>query len=97
MGQDVLKVEVKDDGNDGKKGGQGDVKGDADTAEHDNGPTSLRVWISLVEAVSELTRYDFEKVYSIPVVEFFTYVSYIKWREKKREQDLKKINKKYAK
>lgn len=44
-----------------------------------------------MEAVSELTRFDFDKVYEMPAVDFIQYISYVNWKNKKQEQQLKEF------
>ena len=46
-------------------------------------------------AVSQLTGYDFEKTFAMPVVEFFAYIAYINFDRRREEARLKRINKKY--
>jgi hypothetical protein len=48
----------------------------------------------LVDAISELTRYDFEKVYRMEAVEFFSYVSYAKYKADRERKRMEAINKK---
>ena len=81
---------------DGDKGGEGNDKGDGDTDEPDARPNKLYIWIDCVKAVSELTRFDFERVYRMPVVEFFSYIAYYNFDGRRRERELQKINRKYA-
>ena len=81
---------------DGKEGGEGAVEGDGDTAEPGDGRTKLYVWLDCARAVAELTRYDFTRVFNMPVVEFFAYIAYINFDQRRKEAELKKINRKYG-
>ena len=81
---------------DGNEGGEGDDKGDGDTDEPDAGRGKLYVWLDCVKAVSELTRFDFERVYRMPVVEFFCYVAFYNFRQRREEEQLRKLNIKYG-
>lgn len=71
-------------------------EGDKTDGETDDGPDSankIYVWISLVEAVSELTKYDFEKVFNMEAVEFFSFVSYCRFKADKERKRMEAINK----
>lgn len=48
-------------------------------------------------AVAEITRFDFERIYNMPVMEFFAYVAYINFDRRRTDNKLKAINRKYAK
>lgn len=54
----------------------------------------MYVWIGLMEAVAELTRYDFEKVSQMSVMEFFAYVCYINWKRTKERLQLEDFRRK---
>ena len=47
-----------------------------------------------IKAVSDLTRYDFEKVYNMAAVEFFAYIQYINFDRKREERRIKSLMKK---
>lgn len=47
----------------------------------------------MVTAVSDLTKYDFEKVFKMEALEFFAMVSYISFRNERDKRRLKAINK----
>lgn len=49
-----------------------------------------------MEAVAEMTKYNFGELYNMPALEFFAYIAYINYKRKKEEAQLKKINKKYG-
>lgn len=36
-----------------------------------------------------MTNYNFGQVFDLPIMEFFTYVSYIRWERAKEEQKLR--------
>lgn len=56
----------------------------------------MLVWLACAEAVAELTRFDFNQVFSMPAMEFFTYLSYINYKRRKQDAELKKINARYG-
>ena len=67
-------------------------EGDAGSVEDSNGSgvqqPQLRVWLSLVEAVAQMTNYNFREVYGLPIMEFFTYVAYIRYKRKMEEKQI---------
>lgn len=42
-----------------------------------------------------MTRYNFGQVYDMPVMEFFTYVSYIRYKKAKEEQKIREFKTKH--
>ena len=50
--------------------------------------------MALVEAVSDLTKYDFEKVFKMQAVEFFAFVAYCRWKQEREKRGMEAINKK---
>ena len=48
-----------------------------------------------MEAVSELTHYNFGEVYQMGVNEFFTYVAYCHYKAKKEEQKIREFRLKH--
>ena len=93
--QDVLQVDDAVEKTDGREGGPGDAESPGDTDEPDTRRGNLHVWISCVEAVSQLTRFDFERVFRMPIMEFFAYLAFVNYKRRKEEQELAKINRKY--
>lgn len=71
----------------GKENGTGETGNGADTA------NKIYVWISLVEAVSELTKYDFEKVFNMEAIEFFSFVTYCRFKAEKEKRRIEALNK----
>lgn len=47
------------------------------------------------KAVAKLTRYDFERVFRMPVMEFFAYLAYINFDNRRQEREIRKITKKH--
>ena len=45
----------------------------------------------MIDAVIQFTRLNINEVYRMQAAEFFTYVDYIRTREKKKVEDIKKI------
>ena len=71
-------------------------EGDEGTGEAGNGADStdkIYVWINLVEAVSELTKYDFEMVFNMEAIEFFAYVAYCRFKAERERKRMEAINK----
>lgn len=52
----------------------------------------MHIWLSAVQAVSDLTKYDWEKVFRMSVMEFFSFLAFYNYQQKKREQEIKKMN-----
>lgn len=76
---------------DSTEGTEGMDKGDEPANETDDGRTSMRTWLSLVEAISDLTKYDWEKTFKMCVVEFFSFLSYVNYKRKKQEQEIREF------
>ena len=81
--------EDEDNEVDGAEEGEGTGEG---SGESDSGVKAY-VWISLVEAVSDLTKYDFEKVFQMPAIEFFTFMNYAKYKSERERRRIEAINK----
>ena len=45
----------------------------------------------MIDAVIQFTRLNINDVYRMQAAEFFTYVDYVRARERKRVEDIKKI------
>ena len=45
----------------------------------------------MMDAVIQFARLDIYQVYKMPAMEFFAYVQYVAAREKKKADDIKKI------
>ena len=56
----------------------------------------MRIWLACAEAVAELTRFNFERVFRMPVMEFLAYLAFVNYKRRKEEQELAKINRKYG-
>lgn len=56
----------------------------------------MRIWVACLEAVAEMTNYNFGQLYGMPAMEFLTYLAFVNYKRKKEEQELKKINRKYG-
>ena len=55
----------------------------------------MRVWLSLVEAVAQMTNYNFSEVYGLPVMEFFAYTAYLRYKQRKEEQKIREFRLKH--
>lgn len=53
--------------------------------------------MACVEAVSDLTKLTWPKVFQMSAVEFFAFLSYVNYKRRKEEQELQRINAKYRK
>ena len=93
--QDVLQVDDAVEKTDGEEGGPGDAESPGDTDEPDTRRGNLHVWLDAVAAVSDMTKFNWNEVYRMPVIEFFAYIAYVNYRRRKEEQELAKINRKY--
>lgn len=49
-----------------------------------------------MKAVADLTRFDFERVFNMPVMEFFAYVAYVNFDIRRQENKMRQINRKYG-
>lgn len=84
------------DETDSTEKGEGDGEGDSVGDEVNGGRIGLDVWLSLVEAISDLTKYDWEKVFKMSALEFFAFLSYVKMkrlREKREIEEFRRKNK----
>ena len=52
------------------------------------GAVRIRKWFEAVDAVSELTRLNWNQVYELPAIDFLIYIKFYNWKQKKREQQL---------
>ena len=51
----------------------------------------MRVWLSLVEAVSDLTKLNWPEIYSMCAMEFFAYVTYVNYKRRKELDEIRKF------
>ena len=96
MDQDVLQMDNAVEKTDGKEGGEGNDESDGAATEPDTGRNKLYIFLDCAKAVAELTRFNFERVFRMPVIEFFAYVAYVNFDTRRRERELQKINRKYG-
>ncbi len=54
----------------------------------------MRVWLSIMEGVAEMTNYNFREIYEMPVLEFFGYASYLRYKAQKEKEALDQIKRK---
>ena len=94
-GNDSIKSKDMVDEDNGKEEGQGDVESDRNTDEADSGRIGGHIWLACIEAVKDLTGFNFERVMNMPAIEFFTYLSYINYKKRKEEQQLIKLRAKH--
>lgn len=57
----------------------------------ENSKDNSFVWISHIEAVSELTRLDFDKTQAMPAYNFLSYLVYVDFKRRKEKQELEQI------
>ena len=91
---DVLISSDNNKEDNGKKEGEGNVEGDGVGNEVNGGRIKLHIWLGLVEAVSDLTKYDFQKTFAMSVMEFFAFISYINYKRTKERLEIEKFRKK---
>lgn len=48
--------------------------------------------MGLMEAVAEMTKYNFSQIYDMPIVEFLTYTAYLRYKAKKEEEQIRQFN-----
>ena len=92
LGLDDVGPEMEDDG---KQGTEGTVQGPETGDEADKRGTPFRVWLSLIEAVSDITKYNWGEIYEMSINEFLAYVAYYQYKMKKKEQELKEFRRKH--
>lgn len=44
-----------------------------------------------MDAVSETTKFNFDEVFRMPVVEFWAYCRYIDWKNRRRQAEIDRI------
>ena len=74
---------------------EGTGGGDGDTDEVNSGRVSGTVWLSAVEAVSDLTKYNWREVFQMSALEFFTFLRYVNYKRAKEQRELRKLMKKH--
>lgn len=42
-----------------------------------------------------MTNYNFSEIYGMPIMEFFTYISYLKYKAAKEEQQIREFKAKH--
>lgn len=47
-------------------------------------------WLSLFDEVSQITRFDWGKLWEMKIYEFFTYASYSRWKAKQQAESIKR-------
>lgn len=77
-----------------KEGGQGNDESLGDSDEAVPGPNKSYVWLDAVKAVSEYTRYDWEKIFRMSAMEFFAFIAYINFDRRREERRIKAMQKK---
>lgn len=93
--EDVLDSDDEGPKASGTEGEEGDAGGDGDTDGADNGRVSGTVWLSAVEAVSDLTKYNWREVFQMSALEFFTFLRYVNYKRVKEQRELRKLMKKH--
>ena len=88
----VFEPDVKE-GNEEDQG-QGEEEPDKDTDAEDGRDDSY-IWFSLIEAVSETTKFDFDHIFQMPIVETLAYLSYIKIKRAKEAAQIRRLKAKH--
>ena len=91
---DVLDSDAESTETSGTEGEEGTTPGDGNPDEADNGRIKGTVWLSCVKAVSDLTKYDWEKVFRMSAMEFFVFLKFNNYLVLKEERKMKQIMKK---
>ena len=55
----------------------------------------MHLWLTCVQAVSDLTKYDWEKVFKMSALEFFAFLSFVNYQRRKEQLEMQRINAKY--
>lgn len=55
----------------------------------------MRVWLSIMENVAEMTNYNFREIYEMPVLEFFGYASYLRYKAQKEKEQMDALMRKH--
>ena len=92
--EDVLDSDDEGPKASGTEGEEGDAGGDGDTDGADNGRVSGTVWLGAVDAVSDLTKYNWREVFQMSAMEFFVFLKYHNYKMRKQELQIKKMYKK---
>lgn len=45
-----------------------------------------------MEAVAEMTNFNFEQIFQMTALEFFAYVAYLRWKAEKEAQKQRELN-----
>ena len=94
LNNDSVKVEDAAKEADGEKGGPGEDEGPGDTDGAPPGQPGGYMWLDAVRAVSEYTRYDWEKIFRMSAMEFFTFLAYVNFDKRREERRIKAIGRK---
>lgn len=87
------KDEVDEDNR--KEGGQGDDESLGNPDENVPQRNRAYIWLDAVKAVSEYTHYDWEKVFRMSALEFFSFIAYINFDRRREERRIKALQKKH--
>lgn len=52
------------------------------------------MWLDAVQAVSDLTKYNWKQVFEMSALEFFAFLSYYNYKMRKQEQEIKRMRRK---
>lgn len=52
------------------------------------------MWLDAVRAVSEYTRYDWEKIFRMSAMEFFAFLAYVNFDKRREERRIRSIGRK---
>ena len=70
-----------------ESGGEGAARED----DGGGGKPTTYDWLNLVEAVSETTRFDFDKVFESPVRDFIAYLAYINEKRSRERAEVLRL------
>lgn len=72
--------------------GEGNDEGRIENNEKSKKTNTLFNWFSLVEAVEEITKFNYEQVMNMEIVEFLVLCTYAFFKAEKQKAELNKFN-----
>ena len=67
------------------------VEGSDESAQTPKRGNTLFIWLSLIEAVEEITRFDYEKTLNMQAIEFFALATYAFYKVEKEKAEIEKF------
>lgn len=92
---DVLESDAEGPEISSTEGQEGDGGSDGNPDGPDTGRVNGTVWLSAVEAVSDLTKYNWKQVFDMSALEFFVFLRYVNYKRVKEQRELRKLMKKH--